>query len=246
MSASGRWPGSGMPRKASIGFAAPNGCRSRVDLVRKERLTLAAAVARLHSSPAIRSILIRPANFRLIIGSCRRPSGVTWTNPMLLIWSSGKIPDRQSNSEVLTTTRFPFEIAEACMMVLSGAALRFELQVLQRLVRRGAYTSAGELLAKKGSGEGLLCRWPGRLLLLTLLLMPSGVLAQDLGAQTPNAAKPPPAFTVTGTPPSLVSPDIEEARERLQLYPGAVSVVGSDDYTKGRGAYLEDFLRYTP
>jgi hypothetical protein len=35
-------------------------------------------------------------------------------------------------------------------MVLSGAA-RVELQFLLRLVRQVAYTSAGELLAKKGS-----------------------------------------------------------------------------------------------
>ena len=45
---------------------------------------------------------------------------------------------------------------------------------------------------------------------------------------------------------SLTSLDIDAARERLQTVPGAVSVDGPENLQRGRGAYLEDFLRYQP
>jgi Iron-sulfur cluster-binding domain len=69
----------------------------RVDLVHKERLTLAAAVARPHSSPAILPTPIRPANIRLIIGSYSKPSEALRISPRLLICTSGKIPESSRN-----------------------------------------------------------------------------------------------------------------------------------------------------
>ena len=45
---------------------------------------------------------------------------------------------------------------------------------------------------------------------------------------------------------SHVSPDINAARQRLQSLPGTVNVVETADLPRGRGAYLEDLLRYQP
>ena len=45
---------------------------------------------------------------------------------------------------------------------------------------------------------------------------------------------------------SLTSPGLDAARERLQTTPGATNVHGSEDLQRGRGAYLEDLLRYQP
>jgi hypothetical protein len=61
----------------------------------------------------------------------------------------------KANREVLTTTRFPFEIAEAYMMVLLGmvllsAAVRFQLQVLQRFVSQRADTRPVNFWPTKG------------------------------------------------------------------------------------------------
>lgn len=45
---------------------------------------------------------------------------------------------------------------------------------------------------------------------------------------------------------SLTSRDLDSAREQLLSMPAGVSVQGAEDYERGRGAYLEDFLRYQP
>ncbi len=47
-------------------------------------------------------------------------------------------------------------------------------------------------------------------------------------------------------PASLTSPSIGAARERLASVPAAANVVNTDDMQRGRGAYLEDLLRYQP
>ncbi len=55
------------------------------------------------------------------------------------------------------------------------------------------------------------------------------------------------AVVVTADQPtdaSLTSPSINTARDQLQSLPGADSVAGVDDLKRGRGAYLEDMLRY--
>lgn len=66
--------------------------------------------------------------------------------------------------------------------------------------------------------------------------------AQDFAASTPR----PERVIVTAEPSSLLSPSAAEARERLQTLPAAANVVTDDDYRRGRGDYLEDFLRYQP
>src|SRR5271165_3888098 len=116
-------------------------------------------------------------------------------------------------------------------------------RVLHRLVSQASHTSAARLLAKKGNGEGLPCRWRCRLLLLTLLLMPSGVSAQNPSAQTPIEL---PGIVVTGPTGSAISPDVQTAKQLLDIYPGATSLVTSKDFNLGRGGYLEDYIRFTP
>ena len=93
ISAISHLPGSGRNPKALSGFAALDGCRSPVDPVHRERLTLADAVARPRSSPAILPTPTQPANFRLIIGSCWKPSKALRISSPLLICTSGKIPE---------------------------------------------------------------------------------------------------------------------------------------------------------
>jgi iron complex outermembrane recepter protein len=118
-----------------------------------------------------------------------------------------------------------------------------KLQVLDRLVSQASHTWIGRRLAKKGNGEGLLCGWRCRFLLFTVLLMPSGVSAQNPGAQTPVVL---PGIVVTGSIGSAVSPDVQTAKQLLDHYPGATSLVTSQDFSLGRGSYLEDYIRFEP
>jgi iron complex outermembrane receptor protein len=55
-----------------------------------------------------------------------------------------------------------------------------------------------------------------------------------------------PQVVVTGSTESLTSPDLNSVAERFHDIPGAVNVYSSNHYQLGRGAYLEDFLPYTP
>lgn len=87
----------------------------------------------------------------------------------------------------------------------------------------------------------------------TILLLIFATLAifsvERLSAQDLDRSFGSERVVITGTDPnpgSLTSPSVEAARERLQTQPGASSVVGSDDMQRGRGAYLEDLLRYQP
>ena len=72
---------------------------------------------------------------------------------------------------------------------------------------------------------------------LPVLLMPSGVSAQNPGAQTPVVL---PGIVVTGSTGSAISPDVQTAKQLLDHYPGATSLVTSQDFSLGRGSYLED------
>ncbi len=69
------------------------------------------------------------------------------------------------------------------------------------------------------------------------------VCAGRIAAQQNDTAE---KILVTGEVPSVLSPSVEEARDRLQTVPAAASVYDSDDYHLGRHDYLEDFLRYQP
>lgn len=76
-------------------------------------------------------------------------------------------------------------------------------------------------------------------------------LSPELRAVEPPATEPTDAtrlIIISEKMPedSPISPDIATARERLQTLPGAVNVVGSEELRRGRGAYLEDILRYQP
>ena len=51
---------------------------------------------------------------------------------------------------------------------------------------------------------------------------------------------------ITADQSSALSPSAQEAEERLRTVPGAADVYTSDDYKRGRGDYLDDFLRYQP
>ena len=53
-----------------------------------------------------------------------------------------------------------------------------------------------------------------------------------------------PEVVVTGSNPSLLSPDFATAATRLSETPGAVSTVSSDHFQTSRGSYLEDFIPY--
>ncbi|HEX4086949.1 MAG TPA: TonB-dependent receptor [Chthoniobacteraceae bacterium] len=55
-----------------------------------------------------------------------------------------------------------------------------------------------------------------------------------------------PEVTVTGSGGTLLSPDFESAKAAIQQYPGAVTAVSSAHFNTSRGAYLEDFIPYTP
>ncbi len=82
-------------------------------------------------------------------------------------------------------------------------------------------------------------------LLAFFFLGPRSLLAQTAVDQ--SAAQN--DIVVTGAPleeTSLTNPDINAATARLQVIPGAVSVVGTEDFERGRGAHLEDFIRYQP
>jgi iron complex outermembrane recepter protein len=91
----------------------------------------------------------------------------------------------------------------------------------------------------KGNGEGLICGCRGRLLLLILLLLPGEVSAQRSPYELPG-------IVVTGSPGSAISPDVQTAKQLLDRYPGATSVVTSQDFSLGRGSYLEDYIRFEP
>ena len=88
---------------------------------------------------------------------------------------------------------------------------------------------------------------PALILIFTALC----VLSSEL-----TAAKAPPAsvtddaelVVVTGklSEDGPLSPDVGAARQRLQTMPGAVNVVSPAELQRGRGAYLEDLLRYQP
>jgi len=78
------------------------------------------------------------------------------------------------------------------------------------------------------------------LLLLCLVWMPLGTIAS---AQPTNLLPP---VVVTAPIESLISPGLDSVAERFHEIPGAVSVYSSEHYQRGRGAYLEDFLPYTP
>lgn len=80
-------------------------------------------------------------------------------------------------------------------------------------------------------------------MLLTLLLMPSGVSAQNPSAQMPIVL---PGIVVTGPTGSAISPDVQTAKHLLDIYPGATSLVTSKDFNVGPGGYLEDYIRFTP
>ncbi len=79
-----------------------------------------------------------------------------------------------------------------------------------------------------------------RLVIATLCWV---VCAGRIAAQQNDTAE---KILVTGEVPSVLSPSMEEARDRLQTVPAAASVYNSDDYQLGRHDYLEDFLRYQP
>ena len=81
------------------------------------------------------------------------------------------------------------------------------------------------------------------LLLSCLLWMPLGTNAAE-PSQQPTI--PLPEEVVTGTPGSLISPNLDSVAERFHEIPGAVSVFSSDHYARSRGSYLEDFLPYAP
>jgi iron complex outermembrane receptor protein len=78
------------------------------------------------------------------------------------------------------------------------------------------------------------------LFLLCLLWLPLGTIAS---AQSTDVL---PQVVVTGSTESLTSPDLNSVAGRFHDIPGAVSVYSSEHYQLGRGAYLEDFLRYAP
>jgi iron complex outermembrane recepter protein len=83
-------------------------------------------------------------------------------------------------------------------------------------------------------------------LALLLCAHPASLLAAE---NSPAPADTLPEVVVTATAPletSLLSPSVSAAQERLRSIPGAVSVVPSTDFARGRGTYLEDFLRYQP
>jgi iron complex outermembrane receptor protein len=73
--------------------------------------------------------------------------------------------------------------------------------------------------------------------------MPSGASAQNPGAQTPIVL---PGIVVTGFRGSAISPDVQTAKRLLDRYPGATSLVTSQDFSLGRGSYLEDYIRFEP
>ncbi len=73
--------------------------------------------------------------------------------------------------------------------------------------------------------------------------MPSGVSAQNPSAQTPVVL---PGIVVTGSTGSQISPDVQTAKQLLDHYPGATSLVTSQDFRLGRGSYLEDYIRFEP
>ena len=110
---------------------------------------------------------------------------------------------------------------------------------------RGAHVSYTEAV-RRADGPKRLRFGCGSALVLLLATVPFRLARSD-EANSGLAATP--RVIVTGTDPgtsSLTSPDIGAARDRLQTVPGAVSVDDSVDLQHGRGAYLEDFLRYQP
>jgi len=81
-----------------------------------------------------------------------------------------------------------------------------------------------------------------------------GASASHAQQGTGNSATVLPEVIVTATPtddagepdPSIVSPGANTAKEKLKSVPGAVSIVPRTNFDLGRGAYLEDFIRFTP
>ena len=79
---------------------------------------------------------------------------------------------------------------------------------------------------------------------MACLLSAAGLFAQDAGGPAPSAL---PEVVVTGSSDkSLVSPEVQTAKERLGQIPGATNVVTPEEFQLGRGAYLSDFLDYQP
>ena len=72
--------------------------------------------------------------------------------------------------------------------------------------------------------------------------MPDKAYGQSFAASAPGTER----VIVTAESSSLLSPSATEARGRLQSLPAAANVATDDDYQRGRGDYLEDFLRYQP
>jgi iron complex outermembrane recepter protein len=102
---------------------------------------------------------------------------------------------------------------------------------------------AGKLLPQKWNGEGLLGGWRRGFLLLIHFLVPLGVSAQNPSAQAPYEL---PGIVVTGNTGSAISPDVQTAKQILESYPGATSLVTPHDFSLGRGSYLEDYLGFEP
>ena len=73
--------------------------------------------------------------------------------------------------------------------------------------------------------------------------MPSGVSAQNPGAETTSAL---PGIVVTGSTESAISPDVQTAKQLLDHYPGATSLVTPQEFSLGRGSYLEDYIGFEP
>lgn len=81
------------------------------------------------------------------------------------------------------------------------------------------------------------------------LFLPGTLSAEEGPRNEATDFAPPEVLVVTGEPAaetSLTSPDVQTARENLRTLPGAVGIQDTADFQRGRGAYLEDFLRYRP
>jgi iron complex outermembrane recepter protein len=84
---------------------------------------------------------------------------------------------------------------------------------------------------------------------LCLCPVPHQTMASDPDAQSQSGTQSGntmPEVVVTGTDASSLSPDFTTRAAQLDKIPGAVNTVPSDHFQTGRGAYLEDFLPYTP
>lgn len=78
------------------------------------------------------------------------------------------------------------------------------------------------------------------IVVLAVKLHSTGLRAEE------NSAEVLPETVVTAQPDSLLSPTPSDVAAALASKPAATSIVEPEDFSEGRGAYLDDFLRFAP